>query len=189
MKVIMKKIMFSPSLLFIACAMILTLAACKEDPTGAQQPTTTVVLPKPSPLAGNWKAQIAVPVIQIGGTVDVFFSESQNSIKGRGYALFDIPANLLDPNANPDEEFPYKLAQPLENCTASFNADSTVAINAGLLDLSILSSLGGGGGGGGGFLQTVPLQISNGKMSTDKKSISGTITFLFFPLPVTFVKQ
>lgn len=184
MKVIMKKIMFSPSLLFIACAMILTLAACKEDPTGA--PTTTVVLPKPSPLAGNWKAQISVPLIQIGGTVDVFFSESQNSIKGRGYALFDIPANLLDPNANPDEEFPYKLAQPLENCTASFNADSTVAINAGLLDLSFLSSL---GGGGGGFLQTVPLQISNGKMSTDKKSISGTITFLFFPLPVTFVKQ
>lgn len=176
--------MFSPSLLFIACAMILTLAACKEDPTGA--PTTTVVLPKPSPLAGNWKAQISVPLIQIGGTVDVFFSESQNSIKGRGYALFDIPANLLDPNANPDEEFPYKLAQPLENCTASFNADSTVAINAGLLDLSFLSSL---GGGGGGFLQTVPLQISNGKMSTDKKSISGTITFLFFPLPVTFVKQ
>jgi hypothetical protein len=188
MKVFMKKIMVSPVLIYIACAMMWTLSACKEDPTAAPQ-NPPVALPKSSPLSGNWKAQLTVPLINIGGTIDIFFSENQNTIKGRGYALFDIPADLLDPNANPNEEFPYKLAQPLEGCTASFNADSTVAINAGILDLSILSTLGGGGGGGGGFLQTVPLQISNGKMSTDKKSISGSITFLFFPLPVTFVKQ
>ncbi len=175
-------------LICIACAMMWTLSACKEDPTAAPPQNPPVALPKISPLAGNWKAQLTVPLININGTIDIFFSENQSALKGRGYALFDIPANLLDPNANPNEEFPYKLAQPLENCTASFNADSTVAINAGMLDLSILSAL-GGGGGGGGFLQTVPLQISNGKMSTDKKSIAGSITFLFFPLPVTFVKQ
>lgn len=175
-------------MILILWSMAVIFSACKEDPTAAPQ-TTIVALPKPSPLAGNWKAQLSVPLIQIGGTIDVFFSENQNTIKGRGYALFDIPANLIDPNANPNEEFPYKLAQPLDNCSAAFNADSTVVINAGILDLSILSALGGGGGGGGGFLQTVPLQLTNGKMSADKKSITGSISFLFFPLPVTFVKQ
>jgi len=179
--------MISPWVLLLFWSMSVMFSACKEDPTAAPQ-TTIVALPKPSPLAGNWKAQLSVPLLNIGGTIDVFFSENQNTIKGRGYALFDIPANLIDPNANPNEEFPYKLAQPLDNCSAAFNADSTVAINAGILDLSIVSAL-GGGGGGGGFLQTVPLQLTNGKMSADKKSISGSISLLFFPLPVTFVKQ
>lgn len=174
------------SLLSLLCVSVFAFSACKEDPIANTEDKVTT-MPKASPLAGYWKAQIQIPLIQINGAIDLFFTEQPNKeILGSGYALFDVPAGLIE-GADPNEEIPFKLAQPLENCTAKFNADSTVNINAGVLDLSILSSLGGGGGVGG--LQKIPLTFTNAKLSADKKSIAGTLTFLFFPLPVTFIKQ
>lgn len=177
---------FRLSLLCLVCISVLTLAGCKEDPVANDIIINNQV--KPSPLTGYWKAQIQIPFIQINGAIDLFFTEQPNKeIRGSGYALFDVPPGLIQ-GADPNEEIPFKLAQPLENCTAKFNADSSVNINAGVLDLSIVGAIGGGGGGTGG-LEKIPLNFTNAKMSADKKSIAGTLTFLFFPLPVTFVKQ
>lgn len=181
--------LFFRRILLISCVLtaLFMLGGCKEDPvaTTTQTPQNTV---KVSPLAGYWKAQLTIPLAQVNGALDVILSEQPNKeVRGSGYAFFDIPAGALT-GTDPNQEIPFKLAQPLQNCSAAFNADSTVNLDAGVLDLSLLAEM-GGGGVGSGLLKSLPVKMQNATLSADKKTLSGTIQFLFFPLQVNFVKQ